>query len=37
MNKISEHFNLPNNIIPFAIISMGIQEGELPEKNTKSD
>jgi len=37
MNKISEHFNLPNNIIPFAIISMGIQEWELPEKNLKSE
>ena len=37
MKKISEHFNLPKNITPFAIISMWIQEGELPEKNVKSE
>ena len=37
MNKISQHFNLPKNIAPFAIISMWISEGELPEKNLKSE
>ena len=37
MNKIIQHFNLPENIIPFAIISMWIQEGELPDKNIKSE
>ena len=37
MKKISEHFNLPENITPFAIISMWIQEGSLPEKNLKSE
>lgn len=37
MNKISQHFNLPKNITPFAIISMWIPEGELPEKNLKSE
>ncbi len=37
MNKISQHFNLQENITPFAIISMWIKEGDLPEKNLKSD
>ena len=37
MKKISQHFNLPENITPFAIISMGIQEWEIPEKNLKSE
>ena len=37
MNKISQHFKLPENIVPFAIISMWIQEWELPKKNLKSD
>ena len=37
MNKISERFNLSENIIPFALISMGVQEGELFEKNLKSE
>lgn len=37
MNKISQHFNLPENIVPFAIISMWIQEWELSEKNQKSE
>ena len=37
MKNISEYFNLPGNISPFAIISMGIQEGELPTKNVKHE
>ena len=37
MKKISRYFNLPENIIPFAIISMGIQKWEIPEKNLKSE
>ena len=37
MNKISQHFKLPDNITPFAIISMWISEWQLPEKNLKSD
>lgn len=37
MNKISQHFELPKNIVPFAIISMWIQGWELPEKNLKSE
>lgn len=37
MKNISHHFNLSENIVPFAIISMWIQEGELPEKNIKSE
>ena len=37
MNKISQHFNLQENITPFAIISIWIPEGELPEKNLKSE
>ena len=37
MNKISQHFELPENIVPFAIISMWIQEWEVPEKNLKSE
>ena len=37
MSKISDHFNLPDNITPFAIISMWIQEGEVTEKNLKSE
>ena len=37
MNKISQHFNLSKNIIPFAIISMWIQEWEIPGKNLKSE
>jgi len=37
MNKISEHFNLPENIIPFAIISMWIKLWEIPEKILKSE
>lgn len=37
ISKISEHFNLPKNVIPFAIISMWIQEEELPEKKLKSE
>ena len=35
MSKISEHFILPENIVPFAIISMWIQDWELPEKRLK--
>lgn len=35
MNKIRKHFNLPENIFPFAIISMWIPEGVLPEKKLK--
>lgn len=35
IEQISHHFNLPENIIPFAIISMGIPEGEMPNKNLK--
>lgn len=35
MSKISEHFNLPENIVPFAIISMWIQDWELPEKRLR--
>ena len=37
MNKISEHFNLPENITPFAIISIWIQQWEIPEKILKSE
>ena len=37
MKKISLHFNLPENITPFAIISMGTQEWEIPNKNLKSE
>lgn len=37
IKSISEHFNLPKNIVPFAIISMWIQEWVLPEKNLKSE
>lgn len=37
MNKIKEYFHLPENIVPFAIISMWIKEGELPEKKLKSE
>lgn len=37
MNKISQHLNLSKNIIPFAIISMWIQEWEIPGKNLKSE
>lgn len=37
MNKISQHFNLPENITPFAIISMWIPQWELSEKNLKSE
>ena len=37
MNEISHHFNLPKNITPFAIISMGRNEGVIPEKNLKSE
>lgn len=37
IKKISEHFNLQKNITPFAIISMWIKEGELPEKKIKSE
>jgi len=37
MNKISQHFNLPKNITPFAIISIWIQQWEIPEKNLKSE
>jgi nitroreductase len=37
MNKILQHFNLLDNITPFAIISMWIQQCELPEKNLKSE
>ena len=37
INKIKEHFHLPKNITPFAIISMWISEGELPEKNLKAE
>lgn len=37
INKIINYFNLPKNITPFAIISMGIQEGEMPPKNLKSE
>jgi hypothetical protein len=37
MKNISEYFNLPENISPFAIISMGIQEEELPTKNVKHE
>lgn len=35
MNKISQHFNLSKNIIPFAIISMWVQEWEIRGKNLK--
>ena len=37
MKKISKRFNLSENITPFAIISMGIPEWEIPEKNLKSE
>lgn len=37
MKRISQYFNLSENITPFAIISMGIQEWEMPEKNLKSE
>ena len=37
MKKISKYFDLPENINPFAIISMGIQEWKIPEKNLKSE
>lgn len=37
MNKIFQHFNLAENVVPFAIISMWIQEWELPEKRLKSE
>lgn len=37
MDKIVKYFNLSENIVPFAIISMWILEGELPEKNIKSE
>lgn len=37
MTKISQHFDLPDNIMPFAIISMWIPEWEIPEKNLKSE
>jgi nitroreductase len=37
MSKIKEHFNLSENISPFAIISMWIPQGELLEKNLKSE
>jgi len=35
MDKIHKYFNLPENVTPFAIISMWIQQWELPEKNQK--
>lgn len=37
MRKICDYFSLPENIVPFAIISMWKKEGELPEKNLKSE
>lgn len=37
MKKIKDHFNLSENIEPFAIISMWIQEGNIPEKKLKSE
>lgn len=37
MNKIKEYFKFPDNVIPFAIISMWIKEGEVPDKNLKSE
>ncbi len=37
MSKISQHFDLPDSITPFAIISMWVPEWEIPEKNLKSE
>jgi len=36
ISKIFEHFSLPENIVPFAIISMWIQTGDIPQKRLKS-
>jgi len=35
MHEIGQHFQLPENIVPFALISLGKQEGEIPEKHIK--
>ena len=37
MNKISEHFNLPKNVVPFALISLWRWSWEIPEKNLKDE
>ena len=37
MGKISEHFGFAENIVPFAIISLWIQEWDIPEKKLKWD
>ena len=37
MSKISNHFNLPRNIVPFAIISIWYQNGDIPEKRLKAE
>jgi hypothetical protein len=37
MKKISEHFKLPENVAPFAIISLGRKNWEVPEKLLKDE
>jgi nitroreductase len=37
MEKIAQHFDLPQNIIPFAIISLWKKNWEIPEKILKDD
>ena len=37
MKKISEYFKLPENVVPFAIISLGKKDWEVPEKLLKDE
>ena len=37
MKKISEYFKLPENVVPFAIISLGRKSWEVPEKLLKDE
>ena len=37
MKKISEHFKLPENVVPFAIISLWKQDWIIPEKRLKDE
>lgn len=37
MKKISAHFKLPENVTPFAIISLGKKSWELPDKLLKDE
>ncbi len=37
MQAIHQHFQLPEQIVPFALISLGKPEGALREKNLKTE